>query len=740
MIKTSIEDYISLGNVTQGALITFLSHIFDFLSDSKESIDLITFHNYMNFPFTISEKLFSSFTKRNTKPLSRKTFSKKIANLYNGSVIKRTKILFRFLDVDGDGIIHLEDVKFLLNYFHSLHQMKNKNEMKEIINALFNKVDYITEFEFYLFLSKVSSDIYYLVFYFFLRNIPFTPSEVNFFSKLKGVNLQYVLSTKTTSSSSDSEFEQLLPPSGHIESYFDLESEIASEEDLNELNLFEDEIGKLKCGLGQARKEQSCDAIINLQTPFNMSMKKNSKDEEEIEWGKQKRIVTVNQLDSDKRIVHEGDDSPYAYLKPLKFQESDNNLPICNGLSSFFKVNKDIFTNSDVDCFLFIKEPKTEIIPVKFQICKNTLFVLKKNKFDSVILLKGKTFIMTNSQKVVIFKEQVYYSFTFQFQYCVGGTELSVLFKEVKVFKAFIAKIKNILGTKSPNDTYRIIKDLSKNNKTVIKLCENKLTKEMVAIKFAKKSQYNTKESAMLLLQEIEVSKYLSKLLSKYPIYANAIVNFVDFFESQNYWYIVSLYLPSQPLSSYLSKIDELNLSGGFYSNNRYYLPFEFTTQIINQLIATVKFLHRKGIAHRNLSPDNLMINIDKENKQIITTLIGFNQAKIFLPFEKTKQSVISSNFSSPEIARCHLHDKKTDIWTIGALTYYLLYKDFIVNMRDLADQKVNSFNRIDQGEEEKNSDTKIKNELSDCGLWKIIKSFVNFNEEKRPDLKLYHL
>ena len=262
----------------------------------------------------------------------------------------------------------------------------------------------------------------------------------------------------------------------------------------------------------------------------------------------------------------------------------------------------------------------------------------------------------------------------------------------------------------------------------------------MVAIKFAKKSQYYTKESAMLLLQEIEVSKYLSKLLNKYPIYANSFVNFVDFFESQNYWYIVSLYLPSQPLSSYLSKIDELNLSGGFYSNNRYYLPFEFTTQIINQLIATVKFLHRKGIAHRNISPDNLMINIDKDNKQIITTMIGFNQAKIFLPFEKTKQSVISSNFSSPEITRCNLHDKKTDIWTIGALTYYLLYKDFIVSMRDLSDQKVNSFNRIDQGEEEKNSDTKIKNELPNCGLWKIIKSFVNFNEEKRPDLKHYHL
>ena len=170
-----------------------------------------------------------------------------------------------------------------------------------------------------------------------------------------------------------------------------------------------------------------------------------AKDEEEIEWGKQKRIVTVNQLDSDKRIVHEGDDSPYAYLKPLKYQESDNNLPICNRLSSFFKVNKDIFTNSDVDCFLFIKEPKTETIPVKFQICNNTLFILKKNKFDSIVLLKGKTFIMTNSQKVVIFKEQVYYSFTFQFQYCVEGTELSVIFKEEKVFKAFIAKIKNLV-------------------------------------------------------------------------------------------------------------------------------------------------------------------------------------------------------------------------------------------------------------------------------------------------------
>lgn len=748
MDKMSVDKNISLKNVNNVILVNFLNYVYDFLSSSREFIDLLTFHNFINYPFTISEKLFNSFTKINSKKLTQKVFSKKISTLYNGTIEKRIKLLFRFLDVDNDGKIHVEDVKFLFKYFHIMYDMKNKQEMKYIINTLFHKVDYITEFEFKIFLSKVSSDIYYLGYYFFLKNVPFQTEEIEYFAKINNMNILKDFSKKTTSSS-ETEDESLLPPSEHIIKYInqDLpEIDLSSEEDLDELKSFENELGQIRENFRE-KKEQSSDELINIKINSFINNKNEKNKEEDLCWENKKQNVTINILkvpNNSKEIKEINFEAPYTFLKPLKFQESDNNLPVCNTMIHMFNQKVEDLSKN-IECFLIEKGKKGEIIPIKMSIQNHMIFIWKKKKFDSIFLLRKKAFIISNSQKVVIIQEQMYYSITFQFQFNATYKDVTILFKEEKSLKNFIFTVKNILAHKKPNDTYKVIKVLAETNKAVIRLCENKITNQMVSIKFCKKSNHSTYDTEIQLVQEIEISQYLSKLSKNNGKQLHNLITFVDYFESQNFCYIVSLFLSGQPLSVYLSQIDDINITKQNYNNNRYYLPLELTTKIINQVIPTVTFLHKKGIVHRNLSPENLMINLDKESKDIVTTIIGFNQGKVLLPFEKTKQKVMFNNYNSPEIARGLLHDKKSDTWTIGVLTYYLLYKEFIVSENDLKNPKINSITKVDNCSKEDYSqihphEIKIKNELIGVGLWKIIKAFVNFDEEKRPDLILYHL
>lgn len=745
----SVDEIISLKNINNVILVNFLNYVYDFLSSSREFIDLLTFHNFINYPFTISEKLFNSFTKLNTKKLTQKVFSKKISTLYNGTTEKRIKLLFRFLDVDNDGKIHLEDVKFLFKYFHIMYDMKNKQEMKYIIKTLFNKVDYITEFEFKIFLSKVSSDIYYLAYFFFLKNVPFQTEEIEYFAKIKNINILRNLSKKTTSSS-ETEYESLLPPSEHIIQYInqDLpEIDLSSDEDLDELNSFESELSQIREGFRE-KKEKSSDGLINMKMSSFIKTKNEKNKEEDLCWENKKQNATINNLkgtNNNKELKEINFEAPYTFLKPLKFQESDNNLPICNPMSHMFpQKNED--PSKDIECFLIEKGKNSEITPIKMSIQNHIIFIWKKKKFDSLFLLRKKAFIICGSQKVVIVQEQMYYSITFQFQFNATYKDVTLLFKEEKSLKNFVFTVKNILAHKKPNDTYKVIKVLAETNKAVVRLCENKITKQMVSIKFCKKNDHSNYDTEIQLVQEIEISQYLSKLSKNNRKNFQNIITFVDYFESQNFCYIVSLFLSGQPLSVYLSKIDDINITEQKYNNSRYYLPLDLTSKIINQVIPTVKYLHKKGIVHRNLSPENLMINIDNNSKDIVTTIIGFNQGKVLLPFDKIKQKIMFNNYNSPEIARGLFHDKKSDTWTIGVLTYYLLYKEFIVSENDLKNPKINTITKIDDNCDKEDysqnypHEVKIKNELIGVGLWKIIKAFVNFDEEKRPNLIVYHL
>lgn len=102
---------------------------------------------------------------------------------------------------------------------------------------------------------------------------------------------------------------------------------------------------------------------------------------------------------------------------------------------------------------------------------------------------------------------------------------------------------------------------------------------------------------------------------------------------------------------------------------NLEHMPLHDTAKhLIAQLVSAVGHIHSRGIVHRDLRPENLLLNID--NDGIILKLIGFDTASLsdsqqFLP------PLESSIFNTPPGEKSDL--KKSDIWGIGCVFYYLL-------------------------------------------------------------------
>lgn len=154
-------------------------------------------------------------------------------------------------------------------------------------------------------------------------------------------------------------------------------------------------------------------------------------------------------------------------------------------------------------------------------------------------------------------------------------------------------------------------------------------------------------------------------------------------------------------------------------------LEAEEAIKVIKKLAQCINKLHKLGIAHRDIKPQNILINKDKEVK-----LIDFNISKKSNKnngdsrfYQRFMTQVSSPLFSAPEIRKPTCYTESIDIWGIGTVLATMIFGSGIFDSeRNLSIEL--DYNELLQIIEEGNCQDDVK---------EIIKQALAYNPNDRP-------
>jgi len=102
-------------------------------------------------------------------------------------------------------------------------------------------------------------------------------------------------------------------------------------------------------------------------------------------------------------------------------------------------------------------------------------------------------------------------------------------------------------------------------------------------------------------------------------------------------------------------------------------------------IVAAVEVIHGEGIAHRDLKPDNIMV----DPKSLNTTILDFGLSVVVTGLSDNYCG--SPLYMSPEAQNQQKHDPQVaDIWSLGVILYHMLVGDspwsFVESLDELLD------------------------------------------------------
>ncbi|WP_153731240.1 Stk1 family PASTA domain-containing Ser/Thr kinase [Sporosarcina obsidiansis] len=134
------------------------------------------------------------------------------------------------------------------------------------------------------------------------------------------------------------------------------------------------------------------------------------------------------------------------------------------------------------------------------------------------------------------------------------------------------------------------------------------------------------------------------------------IVNIFDVGQEDELHYLVMEYIPGRTLKEYI------HTHGA--------LPAEHAVSIMQQLVSAISHAHHNGIIHRDIKPQNVLMNGEDDVK---ITDFGIAMALNSTAHTKTNSVIGTVHYLSPEQARGGMATKRSDIYSLGIVFYELL-------------------------------------------------------------------
>ena len=197
------------------------------------------------------------------------------------------------------------------------------------------------------------------------------------------------------------------------------------------------------------------------------------------------------------------------------------------------------------------------------------------------------------------------------------------------------------------NGRYKIVEMIGGGGMANVYLAQDMILEREVAIKILRMDFSNDEEFIKRFNREAQSATSLA-----HP----NIVSIYDVGEDQDIYYIVMEYVKGYTLKQYIQY--------------HQHIPIETTLHIMEQITLAIAHAHQHGIIHRDIKPQNILID-EIENVKI--TDFGIATALSATSITQTNAVLGSVHYLSPEQARGGMVNKKSDIYSLGIVMFELL-------------------------------------------------------------------
>jgi len=223
-----------------------------------------------------------------------------------------------------------------------------------------------------------------------------------------------------------------------------------------------------------------------------------------------------------------------------------------------------------------------------------------------------------------------------------------ILFDSENVKEKWKKSINQAIKLSKITDFYEIKNIIGKGKYGQVRLGIHIVSKNKVAIKIITKS----------LLNENDCESVKSELAILVQCHHPNIIQMIDFFENEEFFYFVFEYLEGGTLLSYLEK-------------RKFKIPEKRIIHIIHSISTAIYYCHKLGIIHRDLKPENCFL-VDKTEDSDVK-IVDFGLATMLCPSEKSLESFGTLTYVAPEILLQTPYNTKVDIWSLGVLSYLIM-------------------------------------------------------------------
>lgn len=614
--------------------------------NNKKRQDLIgltklIFTKYYSLPGIIGDRLFRVFDSNANDVLELSEFKTGMNILFSGDYEKTLRFIFDFYDFDGDGKISKEDIRVVLSYVTYSNEteieksqnisinesknermkkklyernVKNQNQLVDILEKCFeNEGDLIDFISFTKIIENINSDIYFMIYIFLLQKRPFSFKSIQLYQNII-MNIQ----------TSFSEINM----------------------DLNYGNRYENLSTKnnMVC-ISPFNRNKNFSLVNNSKSIANKNISFSIKDYEQFK----NSILKENSINA-RQDLFNGDGNNFektffeVKLSKSLIDEIDKAKYVEEDYEDENEENNGESEENEYEGYIY-KFNNGKMIKIWFKLFYKDLFYYKKKgdiRHKGMHNLSGLFF---KEEPTKIFNNIPYYSFSILFPtknrtyFCDNNSEYEHWAKSLKIATNY----SNIL------EIYKISEVLGSGSFSLVKMGINQVTKQKVAVKIMDKKMMSSSrlESART---EIEIMK-----ICQHP----NIIHFIDSYENEDFIYIFMEYCEGGTFFEFLKK-------------RNFILREELAVNIVHKMCMAVYYFHSYGITHRDLKPENILMTSQEDDADI--RILDFGLGKIIGPNEKCSEPYGTIIYCAPEIILDYPYTKNVDSWSLGVITYIILY------------------------------------------------------------------